>query len=119
MVENHILIMMYAVSRTYIWNENDVLYLVLHTTVITVTQIAINSIFDSYIWYHTDINVNCMINSKMYSHTWNLNPFNSRPRHNQLSIDNYNHHHTLHHLQQHATTKEHMQEFQGCRNWLI
>ena len=52
----------------------------LHTTVITVKQTVINGVCDNYKWYHTQINANCMINFNMYSHTWNLNPVNSRPR---------------------------------------
>ena len=48
--------MMYAVSRTYISNENEIIYLILHP-VITVKQTVINGICDSYKWYHTNINI--------------------------------------------------------------
>ena len=62
-----------AVSRTYIWNENEMLCLMLDTTVTTVKLSVINGIYNSHKWCHKNINVGYVINFDMLSHTCNLN----------------------------------------------
>ena len=75
-----------GLNNNYLYHENEILYLMIHTAGITVKQTVINGISNSYKWCHIYINASCVINPYVYAHTQNLNAGESRSWHKHQQL---------------------------------